>query len=118
MLQKKHCVGRKQGSTDAARAASDIVLTESGLAVIIRAIVVSRQIVQRMKNYLIYRIACTMQLLLFFFISALFVSPSGYHQVCAPNVRSPFGPVHFRRCLSSPALVCVPSTRPADCTSV
>ena len=69
-----------QGSTDAARAASDVVLTESGLSTIVRAIIISRQIVQRMKNYLIYRIACTVQLLCFFFFSCLFISPSSYHQ--------------------------------------
>ena len=60
-----------QGSTDAARAAADIVLTEPGLSVIIDAIVLSRKIFHRMKNYVTYRIACTIQLLLFFFIAIL-----------------------------------------------
>ena len=38
-------------STDAARGASDIVLTEPGLSVIICAVLTSRAIFQRMKNY-------------------------------------------------------------------
>nr|AGT17320.1 plasma membrane H+ ATPase [Saccharum hybrid cultivar R570] len=41
-------------ATDAARAASDIVLTEPGLSVIISAVLTSRAIFQRMKNYTIY----------------------------------------------------------------
>ena len=49
------------GATDAARAAADIVLTEEGLSVIIDAIFESRKIFQRMRNYIIYRIACTLQ---------------------------------------------------------
>lgn len=38
-------------ATDAARSASDIVLTEPGLSVIISAVLTSRTIFQRMKNY-------------------------------------------------------------------
>jgi P-type E1-E2 ATPase len=38
-------------STDAARSASDIVLTLPGLSVIISAVLTSRAIFQRMKNY-------------------------------------------------------------------
>lgn len=38
-------------ATDAARGASDIVLTEPGLSVIIHAVLTSRAIFQRMKNY-------------------------------------------------------------------
>lgn len=64
-----------EGSTDAARAAADIVLTKPGLSVIINAIYLSRKIFQRMKNYVTYRIACTIQLLLFFFISVLLFHP-------------------------------------------
>jgi H+-transporting ATPase len=70
-----------EGSTDAARAAADIVLTAPGLSVIIEAITISRKIFQRMKNYVTYRIACTMQLLLFFFISVLLVHPRDFDEV-------------------------------------
>ncbi|KAI9989873.1 hypothetical protein PInf_020164 [Phytophthora infestans] len=64
-----------EGSTDAARAAADIVLTQPGLSVIINAITLSRKIFQRMRNYVTYRIACTIQLLMFFFISVLLFHP-------------------------------------------
>jgi len=53
------------GSTDAARAAADIVLLTPGLSVIIDAIKESRKIFRRMTNYAIYRIAETIRLLLF-----------------------------------------------------
>ena len=65
------------GATDAARAASDLVLTNEGLSVIIDAIFESRKIFQRMRNYIIYRIACTIQLLFFFFFAVLTVEPDG-----------------------------------------
>ena len=68
-----------EGATDAARAAADIVLISPGLSVIIEAIAMSREIFQRMKNYVIYRIACTIQLLLFFFIGVLSIQPRSYH---------------------------------------
>lgn len=38
-------------ATDAARSASDFVLTEPGLSVIVSAVLTSRAIFQRMKNY-------------------------------------------------------------------
>ena len=38
-------------ATDAARSAADIVLTEPGLSVIVSAVLTSRAIFQRMKNY-------------------------------------------------------------------
>jgi H+-transporting ATPase len=66
------------GATDAARSASDIVLTDQGLSVIIDAIQISRKIFQRMKNYVIYRIACTIQLLLFFFLGCLCIHPESF----------------------------------------
>ena len=62
-----------EGATDAAQAASDIVLTDPGLSTIVDAIVLSRQIFQRLRNYVIYRIACTIQLLLFFFIGVVMI---------------------------------------------
>mmetsp|Transcript_4757 Transcript_4757/g.12496 ORF Transcript_4757/g.12496 Transcript_4757/m.12496 type:complete len:939 (+) Transcript_4757:271-3087(+) len=67
-----------QGSTDAARAAADIVLTAPGLSTIITAILYAREIFQRMKNYVIYRIACTLQLLTFFFFAILAIHPSAF----------------------------------------
>jgi len=62
--------------TDAAKAAADIVLTEPGLSVIIDAIFRSRKIFQRMRNYCIYRISCTLQLLFFFFFAIMSIDPA------------------------------------------
>eukprot|EP01039_Chlorochromonas_danica_P022356 gene22356-biopygen7779 len=42
------------GATDAARAASDIVLTQEGLSTIVEGIIISRCIFQRMKNFITY----------------------------------------------------------------
>jgi len=67
-----------QGSTDAARAAADIVLTSPGLSVVIDAITISRCIFQRIQNFVLYRIACTLQLLVFFFIAVIAFQPSQY----------------------------------------
>ncbi|RZS11756.1 hypothetical protein BHM03_00043724 [Ensete ventricosum] len=48
-------------ATDAARSASDIVLTEPGLSVIISAVLTSRAIFQRMKNYTVESLEKTAQ---------------------------------------------------------
>jgi len=64
------------GATDAAKAAAAIVLTEPGLSVIIDAIFRSRKIFQRMRNYCIYRISCTLQLLFFFFFAIIAFEPT------------------------------------------
>jgi H+-transporting ATPase len=59
------------GATDAARAASDLVLLAPGLSTIVDAIKESRRIFQRMTNYAIYRIAETIRVLLFMTLSIL-----------------------------------------------
>ncbi|MGL6194688.1 MAG: HAD-IC family P-type ATPase, partial [Thermoguttaceae bacterium] len=53
------------GATDAARAAAALILTEPGLSVIIRAIETARQIFERMKSYVLYRIAMSMDIMIF-----------------------------------------------------
>lgn len=58
-------------ATDAARSASDIVLTEPGLSVIISAVLTSRAIFQRMKNYTIYAVSITIRIVLGFLLVAL-----------------------------------------------
>lgn len=58
-------------ATDAARSASDIVLTEPGLSVIISAVLTSRSIFQRMKNYTIYAVSITIRIVLGFMLIAL-----------------------------------------------
>ena len=51
-----------EGSTEAARAAADIVFLAPGLSTIVSAIKISRQIFQRMKAYIQYRIALCLHL--------------------------------------------------------
>ncbi|KAJ8773927.1 hypothetical protein K2173_009358 [Erythroxylum novogranatense] len=58
-------------ATDAARSASDIVLTEPGLSVIVSAVLTSRAIFQRMKNYTIYAVSITIRIVLGFMLLAL-----------------------------------------------
>lgn len=55
-----------EGASDAARSAADIVFMASGLSAIIDAIKLSRQIFHRMYSYVIYRIALSLHLMLFF----------------------------------------------------
>ncbi|KAJ6332410.1 hypothetical protein OIU76_010742 [Salix suchowensis] len=55
-------------ATGAARSASDIVLTEPGLSVIISAVLTSRAIFQ---NYTIYVVSITTRILLGFLLAAL-----------------------------------------------
>ncbi|XP_059636046.1 plasma membrane ATPase 1-like [Cornus florida] len=59
-------------ATDAARSASDIVLTEPGLSVIISAVLTSRAIFQRMKNYTIYAVSITIRIVLGFMLLTVF----------------------------------------------
>jgi len=53
------------GATDAARAASDLVLVAPGLSVIVRAIEEARRIFERMNSYAIYRITETIRIMVF-----------------------------------------------------
>jgi H+-transporting ATPase len=59
------------GATDAARAAADIVLLAPGLSVIADAVRESRKIFQRMYSYVLYRIAETIDVLIFMTLSIL-----------------------------------------------
>ena len=51
---------------------------EEGLSVIIDAIVTARMIFARVRNYVIYRIACTLQLVFFFFLGCLIFEPKRF----------------------------------------
>ena len=53
------------GATVAAQGDAAIVLTSPGISAIVEAIDLLRKIFQRMKNYVIYSIAYTLQLLVF-----------------------------------------------------
>ena len=55
-----------EGASDAARSAADIVFLAPGLSAIIDAIRTSRQIFHRMYAYMVYRIALSLHLLIFF----------------------------------------------------
>ena len=66
------------GATDAARAAADIILTEPGLSTIIHGIILARCIFARIRTFLTYRIAATLQLLVFFFIAVLSLKPKDF----------------------------------------
>lgn len=55
-----------EGSSDAARSAADIVFLAPGLSAIIDAVKTSRQIFHRMYAYVIYRIALSLHLEIFF----------------------------------------------------
>jgi len=59
------------GATDAARAAADLVLTGSGLSVIINAIEEARRIFERMNAYAIYRITETIRIMIFMVLAML-----------------------------------------------
>jgi len=67
-------------ATDAAKSAADIVLTKSGLCVIVSAIKESRKIFQRMKSYSIYRVTETLRILIF---TALAIVIFGFYPVSA-----------------------------------
>merc|ERR1711871_987298 len=66
------------GATDAAKAAADIVLTQPGLSTIVDGILISRRIWCRVRSFLTYRIAATLQLLSFFFFSVFLFKPIDY----------------------------------------
>jgi len=64
-LKKADCGIAVSGSTDAARAAADIVLMAPGLHVIVDAVNLARITFERMKSYTIFRIAETVRIILF-----------------------------------------------------
>ncbi|KAK5400967.1 hypothetical protein LTR06_011089 [Exophiala xenobiotica] len=64
-LKKSDCGIAVEGATEAAQAAADIVFLAPGLSTIVDAIKVARQIFQRMKAYVQYRIALCLHLELY-----------------------------------------------------
>jgi len=68
-LKKADCGIAVSGATDAARAAADIVLMAPGLSVIVDAVEQARIVFERMKSYVIYRIAETIRILMFMTLS-------------------------------------------------
>lgn len=66
------------GATDAAKAAADIVLTQPGLSTIVEGVLISRKIWVRIRSFLTYRIAATLQLVTFFFVAVFAFKPDEY----------------------------------------
>jgi H+-transporting ATPase len=62
------------GATDAARGAAALVLTAPGLSVITAAVEESRRIFERMMSYIIYRIAMSIDIMLFVVLASLVFS--------------------------------------------
>lgn len=60
------------GATDAARSAADLVLTAPGLSVITSGIREARKIFNRMSSYTLYRIAMTIDIMVFVVLAMLF----------------------------------------------
>jgi H+-transporting ATPase len=60
------------GATEAARAAAALILTAPGLSVIIDGIAEARRIFQRMTSYMLYRIAMTIDIMVFVVLSSIY----------------------------------------------
>jgi H+-transporting ATPase len=60
------------GATEAARAAAALILTGPGLSVIIDGIAEARRIFQRMTSYVLYRIAMTIDIMVFVVLASIY----------------------------------------------
>ncbi|OQR93764.1 plasma membrane H+-ATPase [Achlya hypogyna] len=67
------------GSSDAAKAAADVVLAKPGLAVLLHGVLLARRVCQRIQHYITYRVASGVHLLAFFFVATVLVQPTGGH---------------------------------------
>ncbi|KAL1963416.1 hypothetical protein VTN77DRAFT_8432 [Rasamsonia byssochlamydoides] len=73
-LKKADCGIAVEGATEAAQAAADIVFLAPGLSTIVDAIKVARQIFQRMKAYIQYRIALCLHLEIYLVTSMIIIN--------------------------------------------
>lgn len=73
-LKKSDCGIAVEGATEAAQAAADIVFIAPGLSTIVDAIKVARQIFQRMKAYIQYRIALCLHLEIYLATSIVIIN--------------------------------------------
>lgn len=73
-LKKSDCGIAVEGATEAAQAAADIVFLAPGLGTIVSAIKISRQIFQRMKAYIQYRIALCLHLEIYLVTSMIAIN--------------------------------------------
>jgi H+-transporting ATPase len=73
-LKKSDCGIAVEGATEAAQAAADIVFLAPGLSTIVDSIKVARQIFQRMKAYIQYRIALCLHLEIYLVTSMIIIN--------------------------------------------
>jgi len=73
-LKKADCGIAVEGSSEAAQAAADIVFLAPGLSTIVLAIKTARQIFQRMKSYIQYRIALCIHLEVYLVTSMIIIN--------------------------------------------
>jgi len=73
-LKKSDCGIAVEGASEAAQAAADIVFLAPGLSTIVSAIKLARQIFQRMKAYIQYRIALCLHLEIYLVTSAIIIN--------------------------------------------
>ncbi|KAL2863339.1 putative plasma membrane H(+)ATPase [Aspergillus lucknowensis] len=75
-LKKADCGIAVEGASEAAQSAADIVFLEPGLSTIIDSIKMARQIFQRMKAYIQYRIALCLHLEIYLVTSMIIINES------------------------------------------
>ncbi|RFU23754.1 hypothetical protein B7463_g12586, partial [Scytalidium lignicola] len=73
-LKKSDCGIAVEGATEAAQAAADIVFLAPGLSTIVSAIKIARQIFQRMKAYIQYRIALCIHMEVYLVTSMIIIN--------------------------------------------
>ena len=73
-LKKADCGIAVEGASEAAQAAADIVFLAPGLSTIVSAIKIARQIFQRMKAYILYRIALCFHLEIYLVTSMIIIN--------------------------------------------
>lgn len=71
-LKQADCGIAVSGATDAARAAAALILTAPGLSTIIAAIDESRRIFERIINYILFRVAMTLDIMIVVVLATIF----------------------------------------------
>jgi H+-transporting ATPase len=71
-LRQADCGIAVSGATDAARSAAALILTAPGLSTIVNAIVAARRIFDRIQNYVYYRVAMTLDIMLLVVATVIF----------------------------------------------
>lgn len=90
---------------EAAKQAAELILLQPGLPQVVEAVFRARKVLQRVKNYVMYRLACTCQLLLFFFTTMLIINPSKFE--CSGHSDCDMLPRTFFMSISSLAVIII-----------